>query len=265
VRIATWNLWWKFGPWAERAEPIAVELERVDADVVGLQEVWSDDSADQAALLAERLGHHMARTRRTDGRPDGFGNALLSRWPITSAETIRLPGRDGERAVRSLLVAELAHPSGPQTVGVTHLAWQYDRSALRQEQLAAVVEVLAERHRPDGRPVVLLGDLNAEPSSDEVRRLTGRAPAFVDGLVFTDAWAAVGDGDGHTWTRDNPHSANAQWPRRRLDHVMIAWPRPKPLGNPLRAELFGVDPVDGVVPSDHYGVVVETDERTTTD
>ena len=146
VRIATWNLWWKFGPWAERAEPIAVELERVDADVVGLQEVWSDESADQAALLAERLGCHVARTRRTDGRPDGFGNALLSRWPITSAETIRLPGREGERAVRSLLVAELEHPAGPQTVGVTHLAWQYDRSALRQEQLGVVNERLSEFH-----------------------------------------------------------------------------------------------------------------------
>lgn len=263
VRIATWNLWWKFGPWQERAEPIAVELERVAADVIGLQEVWSDASADQARLLAERLDMHLARTTKPSGEPDGFGNALLSRWPITSSETIRLPGREGERAVRSLLIAEIAHPDGTQIVGVTHLAWQYDRSSLREEQLAVVVGHLADRHCPDSRPVVLIGDLNAEPESDEVRRLTGRARTYVDGLVFTDAWAAVGDGVGHTWTRANPHSANAQWPRRRLDHVMIAWPRPKPLGNPLRAELFGVEPIDGVVPSDHYGVVVETDERTT--
>ena len=263
VRIATWNLWWKFGPWEARAEPIAIELERVDADVVGLQEVWSDDEADQARQLGDHLGLHVARTTRPSGTPDGFGNALLSRWPITSSETIRLPGREGERAVRSVLIAEIAHPTGAQVVAVTHLAWQYDRSALREAQLALVAEQLAARHDHSARPPILVGDLNAEPEADEVRRLTGRAKAYVDGLVFTDAWAAVGDGEGHTWTRDNPHSANAQWPRRRLDHVMIAWPRPKPLGNPLRAELFGVDPIGGVVPSDHYGVVVETDERAT--
>lgn len=262
VRIATWNLWWKFGPWEARAEPIATELGRVDADVVGLQEVWSDATADQAGLLADRLERYVARTTKPSGEPDGFGNALLSRWPITSSETIRLPAAPGERAVRSLLIAEIAHPEGVQVVGVTHLAWQYDRSALREAQLEVVVGHLADRHCPDSRPVVLVGDLNAEPESDEVRRLTGRARTYVDGVVFTDAWAAVGDGEGHTWTRSNPHSANAQWPRRRLDHVMIGWPRPKPLGNPLRAELFGVDPIDGVVPSDHYGVVVETDERT---
>lgn len=265
MRIATWNLWWKFGPWAERAEPIASELARIDADIVGLQEVWADDDADQAQQLADHLGMHLARTTRPSGAPDGFGNALLSRFPVLDAETIRLPGREGERAVRSLLRAVVDHPGGRQVIGVTHLAWQYDRSALREQQLAAIVERLAADHDPDGRPVVLCGDLNAEPEADEVRRLTGRARTYVDGLVFTDAWAAVGDGPGHTWSRENPHSVNAQWPRRRLDHVMIAWPRPKPLGNPLRAELFGVDPVGGVVPSDHYGVVVDTDERTDTE
>ena len=38
---------------------------------------------------------------------------------------------------------------------------------------------------------------------------------------------------------------------------MIGWPREKrPVGNPVDARLFGVEPVDGVVPSDHYGVAV---------
>jgi len=37
----------------------------------------------------------------------------------------------------------------------------------------------------------------------------------------------------------------------------VSWPRPKPLGNPRRAWLAGVDPVDGVWPSDHAAVVVD--------
>ncbi len=263
MRLVTWNLWWRFGPWEARAEPISTELGRLDADVIGLQEVWCDADAglDQAEILGASLGRHVARTRHDDGRPDGFGNALLSRWPITDARTIRLPGREGERAVRSLLIAEVEHPAGPQVIGVTHLAWQYDRSPLRERQLEVIVRALAEHHDPAGRPPILMGDLNAGPTTDEFRRLTGEARPYVDGTIFTDCWAAVGEGPGHTWSRENPHSANAQWPRRRLDHVLVAWPRPKPLGNALSAELIGVEPVGGVVPSDHYGVLVETDER----
>ncbi len=92
----------------------------------------------------------------------------------------------------------------------------------------------------------------------------GLAEPYGDSVVFTDAWTAVGDGDGHTWTRDNPHTATAQWPRRRLDAVFVAWPRPKPTANPLSAELFGTT-ARPVVPSDHFGVVVELDRRTAAD
>jgi endonuclease/exonuclease/phosphatase family metal-dependent hydrolase len=50
---------------------------------------------------------------------------------------------------------------------------------------------------------------------------------------------------------------DSAWPERRLDYVMVGWPRARPAGNPVRARLFGVEPHDGVVPSDHYGVAVD--------
>ena len=116
---------------------------------------------------------------------------------------------------------------------------------------------------PASPPTILAGDFNAVPDSDEIRRLTGLSTPYRPGRVFTDAWAAVGDGPGHTWTRDNPHAGDALWPRRRLDYVFVSYPRAKPLANPVAAWLAGVDPIDGVVPSDHYAVVVELDDRQT--
>jgi hypothetical protein len=81
-------------------------------------------------------------------------------------------------------------------------------------------------------------------------------------LIFTDAWAAVGEGPGYTWNRDNTNAADAAFPRRRLDHILIGWPRPKPAFNPTAAELVGVDSgLEGLHPSDHYGVVVTVDDR----
>lgn len=263
----TWNLWWQFGPWQQRQPAIHAEFDRIDPDVALLQEVWSGDGEDQAAILAERSGMHLARTTNEAGEPQRFGNAILSRWPIESTEMIRLPDEAGEPSHRSALAVVIATPAGPQLFTVTHLAWQYDAGVLRATQLQEVVELI-DRLRsddPEAPPPILAGDLNAVPDSDEIRRLTGLAAPYRAGLIFTDCWAAVGDGDGHTWTRANPHSAEALWPRRRLDYVLVAWPRPKPLSNPLRAELAGVDAPLGIVPSDHYAVVVELDDRQTLD
>jgi endonuclease/exonuclease/phosphatase family metal-dependent hydrolase len=292
MRVLTWNLWWQFGPWRERLPVITDELRAVDPDIAFLQEVWvdSDTGNDQAHLLAEALGHHLVRSRRSTGEPQRFGNAILSRWPVEELETILLPGPDDQPSHRTALAARVSAPGRPWTVVVTHLAWQYDQSALRQTQLEEVVALVA-RHGTSGggggsgagpssgaapssgagplsggseaggdevvAPTILAGDFNAVPEADEIRRLTGLAPPYVEGLVFTDCWAAVGDGPGHTWTRENPHSAEASWPRRRLDYVFVSWPRPRPFGNPLSARLVGVEPRNGTVGSDHYGVLVE--------
>ncbi|MCP5032121.1 MAG: endonuclease [Actinomycetia bacterium] len=259
MRLLTWNLWWQFGPWQDRQPAILGELLAVDPDVALLQEVWADEDQDQAEILSSGLGYQVARTRRPGGEPHRFGNAVLSRWPVEELEQISLSGLDDQPSHRTALAVRIEAPSGPWVVIVTHLAWQYDLSALRQRQLGEVAE-LAAKYRGDVEvdpPVIVGGDLNAVPDSDEIRRLTGLSQPYVDGLVFTDSWATVGNGPGHTWSRDNPHSAEAIWPRRRLDYVFVAWPRPKPLGNPLSARLVGVEPRDGQIGSDHYGVLVE--------
>jgi len=57
LRIATWNLWGRYGPWAERMGPIEASMRAVDADVWALQEVWADDERNQARELASALGY----------------------------------------------------------------------------------------------------------------------------------------------------------------------------------------------------------------
>ncbi len=65
------------------------------------------------------------------------------------------------------------------------------------------------------------------------------------------------EGSGATWSVGNPYVVDSAWPERRLDYVLVGWPRARPAGNPVRARLFGIEPVDGVVASDHYGVFVD--------
>ncbi len=266
----TWNLWWKFGPWLERQPAIVAELARVDADIVTLQEVWADETGDQARQLAEQLGYHLIRSRTSEGQPQTFGNAILSRRPLTLVEQLQLPDIDARPTSRTALIATIDDDPGHRLLVTTHLAWQYHASATRQVQLQAIVDAVdRHRRRPDSdepRPVILTGDLNGTPASQEVRRLTGLEPGYHRELIFIDSWAAVRDDLGHTWSRDNPNAAEASWPRRRLDYVLVSWPRTKPFCSPVSAELAGTEPVetDGVppmVPSDHYAVVAELDDR----
>lgn len=258
VRVVSWNLWWRFGPWEARQQAIAALLEQLDADVVCAQEVWSaEDGPDQVQVLAERLGLHACRTPQRYYRGFSFGNAIFSRFPIEHHEAHQLPPLDGP-GHRYALVARLDGPNGAIPVVCTHLDYRFDRSAVRQEQVAAVLGlVAAQRGEEDDFPVVLAGDFNAVPTSDEIRMITGERPPPVEGMILTDAWPQRGDGSGHTWCAANPHVEDSTWPERRLDYVFVTWPRPKPLGNVEAAFLAGVEPVGGVVPSDHYAVVVD--------
>jgi endonuclease/exonuclease/phosphatase family metal-dependent hydrolase len=258
VRVLTWNLWWRFGPEERRRPAIAATLAALDPDVVALQEVWGEPGGTNfAAELAEGLGFDSAYAARLELDGVQFGNAVLSRWPITSSTPTPLPAPPEADEQRLVLRADVDGPRGPLQVFSTHLNWRFDHSAVRQQQVRAIAEVVAGA-RPRTYPPVLCGDFNAVPDSDEIRMLTGRAAGPVEGLVFHDAWEAAGDGGpGHTWSNANPYAVLDLEPDRRIDYVLVGWPKAGGAGHVTSCEVVGTSPVDGVVPSDHYGVLAE--------
>lgn len=256
VRVVTWNLWWRFGPWEARLPAIRATLAAIDADVVCLQEVWDDGQRSQAAELGDALGLHAAYDAHLDLDRVRFGNAVLSRWPITGTEARDLPAPPGLDERRRVMRADVDGPRGPVQVFCTHLNWRFDQSAVRQEQVRAVCAFVRESPQRSF-PAVLCGDLNAPPDSDEIRMLTGRAAVPEPGLVFQDAWEVAGDGPGLTWSNANPYARLDLEPARRIDYVLVGWPKRGGRGHAVRAEVVATEAVDGVVPSDHYAVLAE--------
>ncbi len=259
MRVMTWNLWWHFGPWEARQPLILDTIRDAAPDIVCLQEVWSDEDDDQLDHLADQLEMYAVRTNPVFYNGQSFGNAVMSRWPLERIADERLPRADGEASHRRVVAAAVATPFGSWPIASTHLDHRFDRSADRRAQIRRVME-LAIEWRGDAAtdlPVVLGADLNAVPDSDEVRMATGRSPG-VDGIVFSDVWEQVGRDRGHTWLRDNPYSAVSAWPDRRLDYLLVSWPRPKPTGNPISAWLTGRPAdADGIWPSDHLALVAD--------
>ncbi len=257
LRVLSWNLWGQFGPWEQRAPAIVATVAALDPDVACLQEVWSAPDGSMADAVAERLGAHHVYASNDDG-PVHSGNAIVSRWPIVRTEWRPLPtgGEPDER--RLVLFAEIEGPRGAVQVFCTHLNWRFDHSTVRQAQVQAI-GALVEECKPREYPPILAGDMNAAPDSDEIRMLTGRTGVVAPRLVFHDAWEVAGGSEsaGMTWSNANPYAALDLEPSRRIDYVFAGWPKRGGLGHVVRAEVVGTGAVDGVVPSDHYGVLAE--------
>jgi endonuclease/exonuclease/phosphatase family metal-dependent hydrolase len=263
VRIATWNIWGRYGPWEERLPVIRETLAGIDADIVGLQEVWEDDDRNQARWLAGALGYEgcvFAANLERDGARSG--NAVLARWPLRRSEVLTLPREaggavDDEGEERLCVLGEVDGPRGPIQVYCAHLSWRGDHGAIRQAQVRAICAFVREQ-RPRSFPAVLVGDLNSVPNSDELRMLTGRAAVPVPGVWFRDAWEAAGNADpGRTVANANPFIAPNLDLERRIDYVLVAAPKAAGCGHVLSAEVVGDRPIDGMWGSDHYGVAVD--------
>jgi endonuclease/exonuclease/phosphatase family metal-dependent hydrolase len=197
LRVMTWNVWERFGPWQER--------EDARPDVVALQECWRDRSGqDQATRLARALGYHSAYGGGTFLAEDwATGSTLLSRWPIAHHEHRESPASAPERWGGSALFGRIAGPRGALQVFSVALDWPLHASAVRQASVRHLVAFVSEVARP-AFPTVIAGDFNAPPDSDELRMLTGRAETAAPGFALLDASEMAGSGSGHTWARGNP-------------------------------------------------------------
>lgn len=271
MRVVTWNLWWRFGPWAERQKAILAVLRELRPDVVGLQEVWADRKSGEnlAEWLAAELGLHWTWAaspaperwqRRIDDPAADIGNAVLSRWPVREQEVLHLPAPDDLDDGRLALYARLDAPGHPVPFFTTHLTSPLHASAVRREQVTALAEfIAAHRHGTDFPPVVT-GDFNAVPDSDELRLFGGtRTAPVVPGQVFFDAWEyADPRTTGTTWDHTNPYVHPGLGPSARIDYIHVGGPAgPEGEGTVRGVRRAGDGPVDGVWPSDHAAVVAD--------
>jgi endonuclease/exonuclease/phosphatase family metal-dependent hydrolase len=246
TRVATWNLWWRYGPrLTERLSLIEQRLFELRPDVLALQEVWCDSDPGQAEQLAEMLNLDCVFYSRV--RQDGYewGNAVLCRRPIGSPVLIDLPGPAGERGQRSAILVRANVADRHLVFVVTHLSWRFGEVGVRLAQLEKILNVLSSRTEP----ILLCGDLNSTPESEELSRLrsVGR---------LRDIWEMVGNVDSATISRSNTNLTRSMVPDRRVDYILIRDGEQVSI-IPKRAWLFGNDPRDGLYPSDHFGVAAD--------
>ena len=234
MRLATFNILSGRSPADDRVDPdrFADVVRGLDADVLALQEVDRGQArsgcTDLTAVAAEAMAaadHRfgpaltgtpgetwIAATGDEDPGSPAYGVALLSRYPVTSWRVLRLPalpGRapyrfGGQRAPhlvadepRVAVIAEVASPLGPLTVGCTHLSFLPGWNVVQLRPLVRAVR--------DSPRLALMGDLNMGPA------LAGRG---------TDLRPAAAGDTFPSWQ-----------PVRQIDHVLVrGLPAPRRAG-----------------------------------
>jgi endonuclease/exonuclease/phosphatase family metal-dependent hydrolase len=179
----------------------------------------------KCAALARRAG----MVGVTGGRASGANLVLSSLAVGVTARHELAFTADKHLHHRGCAIAVLKLSGSPFAVAGTHLDLIEAPRLRHLDELA----VFAEHNLPDNAPLIVGGDLNAVPGSATWQRMQG---------FGTDAFAAVGTGDGFTYSTAAPV--------RRIDGVFA-----DPRLHPLKAEVL--DSTDIRIASDHRPLVVE--------
>ncbi|MGH3303533.1 MAG: endonuclease/exonuclease/phosphatase family protein [Streptosporangiaceae bacterium] len=256
TRVMTWNVWGRFGPWEQRAAGIRRVIGDSAPDIVLLEESWVDaDGRQQSAMLADELEmRHCCSGADLLFGDWGPANAVLSRWPIAEYRVTELPALDPAGWGGLALHVLIDGPRGQLPAYCVALDWPPASSPARQHALRHLAGEIVTDTTEVRAPVIVGGDFNASPGSDELRMLTGECKPAHPGFVLFDAWNVSGPDDGATWSRTNPWTVPTLLPDRRIDYVLTGCLRPGGVGSAVAAGLTGTQCVDGVVPSDHYAV-----------
>lgn len=258
LRVLTLNIWNRQGPWESRLALIRAGIQALDPDLVALQEVLCHDGKSQADEIMAGMDYFSAfGTAHDYGAGVLFGNAVLSRWPISRTEVLPLPiGASTEN--RSLLFTEIQSPFGKLPFFVTHLNWMFHEGHVRETQVSAIAQHMKNETPIDGLPPILAGDFNAQPEAAEIRFLKGLQSLDSKSFYLADCFEQAGQGAGITFdSTRNPFAAVTYEFPRRIDYIFVRGPDKLNRGKPLAASVVFEEVVEGIAASDHYGVVAE--------
>ena len=182
LRVLTWNI--HHGQGLDDAldlRRIAGVISSSDPDIVCLQEVdrrtVRAGGVDQAVEIAYHLGMEAFFHRCIDYQGGEYGDAVLSKLEVSDVRRLNLPG---EREARGVIGVVVAPGGDPVLVCSTHFDHGRENPSRIEE-----ARILADFGKKSSLPVILAGDLNALPGSQELSILdeaftipTHPAPTF---------------------------------------------------------------------------------------
>ncbi|HNX68593.1 MAG TPA: endonuclease/exonuclease/phosphatase family protein [Candidatus Omnitrophota bacterium] len=245
MKILTLNTWQERGPWRDRWELILKGLAEHDPDVVGFQEVFNMDWAEE---VRRRSGYPYLAV---SGQHSGL--IFLSKYKPAEQECIIYKAKSPtEDYLRYAFYVSVDTGEEKLALFNTHLSWKVDEGQVRMQQTLELHEFVG-RKAARGQPVVLMGDLNAAANTPGV--------VFLREMhKWIDTFLTKNPGElGLTWDYRNSYAEaeREKMAERRIDYIFIR-ERVGPLARIRSSKVVFDQPSSaGVWPSDHFGVLTE--------
>jgi len=243
MKILTLNTWQEKGPWRERWELIFRGLKEYDADVVGFQEVFNMEWAEE--------------TRKRSGFPylavsgEHSGLIFLSQFKPVEQECLIMKAKSPtEDYLRYVFYVRVDAGSGEIALFNTHLSWRSDENVVRMEQAEELARFIEQK--AGDLPVAIMGDFN----------MAIPAPGIVylrELKKWVDTFGVQNPGDpGFTWDYRNPYAEaeRDKMAERRIDYIFVR-ERKGPFTKIVSSRVAFNEPEDSIWPSDHFGVLTE--------
>jgi len=243
MKVLTLNTWQEKGLWQERWQLILKGLEEYDADIVGFQEVFNMEWAEE---IRRRSGYPYLAV---SGQHSGL--VFLSRFKPLEQECLVLKAKSpNEDYQRYAFYIQVETPKGKIALFNTHLSWKSVDDAVRMEQVKELAAFV--RQKAGNLPALIMGDFNTAPDTAPINFLR-------DSSQWLDTYAEANtEWVGLTWDYRNPYAEKERdkMAERRIDYIFVT-PAQGPFAAIRSSRVVFDQPEGDVWPSDHFGVLTE--------
>ncbi|WP_346917326.1 endonuclease/exonuclease/phosphatase family protein [Clostridium sp.] len=257
MKIATYNVWNENKGGGNRFNQLINEINNVNADVIGLQEVTTHFFYD---ILTKRTDYEYCEFKKYEDEDEGL--AILSRYPLENC--IFLHTREEFAYSRALNVLFQVGKSRFSFTNV-HLPWD---SVKAQEDQIVAIDRYMNMQKGQADYIIMLGDFNAGINSSVHRYLLGEQT--INGNESKPCWDELSS--SFATLNDLPLQPtldcinNPRWKGKNTMYVPSVMDRIYIMDNWVdktlqSVRIFGTDisPENNLAASDHYGVVAEVD------
>ncbi|MEG1797389.1 MAG: endonuclease/exonuclease/phosphatase family protein [Clostridium sp.] len=260
MRIATYNVWNESRNMESRIEQLITEINQVDADVIGLQEVTEDFFNNH---LKKKTQYQHCEFKKYRDYEEGL--AILSKYPITKSFFLN---ESAEYAYSAALNVLFEVEGLRFSLTNLHLPWA---SAKEKEEQIVAIDKYMHMQKEEADFFIILGDFNGSLNSSVHRFLLGEQT--IEGNEANPYWYEVSSSyaavNGLAVIPTLDFVKNPRWGGRNTTEIPIPADRiylmlnygGKFEENLKNVDIFGtkVSEINKLSASDHYGVVAQID------
>jgi len=250
MKIASYNIWNSEINFEARLNLLVKVLLELELDIIALQEVKNEEVV---KLIAWGIGlKHYCWQPYSDCEE---GLAIISKYPMT----FNWNNWDKVMDFHNTGVINVSMKIGDVRVGITNVHLDYKRALYREIEIVNAIKKIEDRESNDYE--IILGDFNTYPNSSIHNYLIGSQSLYQHCTSWIDLYDSYSIRANYNKAVTIDFYNNPRWDDEytldvpgRFDWILLQNPYPKEYPKLVEYKLIGDNRINGITPSDHYGV-----------